>query len=180
MMPKLPDDQSPVAPTGDAANKTQPNPSPQIRHRVRHTAAPPATGERKPDPSRDYAVGYCRPPKHTRFKPGQSGNPKGRPKGARSLSTIVRELMSERVAVRTPSGEKKIHRIDALMRKLFELAAKGNGRALAQLLSLYAAAVPESVVADGPASTAGDELTATDLQLLEELKASWREEESAK
>ena len=37
--------------------------------------------------SDDGQVGYRKPPVHTRFKPGQSGNPKGRPKGPRNLAT---------------------------------------------------------------------------------------------
>jgi uncharacterized protein DUF5681 len=44
-------------------------------------------------------VGYGRPPLMTRFRPGQSGNPRGRPKGARNLSTVVAAALSERVAV---------------------------------------------------------------------------------
>jgi hypothetical protein len=39
-------------------------------------------------------VGYGRPPAATRFKPGQSGNPKGRPRG-RSLTTILRQSLDK-------------------------------------------------------------------------------------
>ena len=39
-----------------------------------------------------YQVGYCRPPLHSRFKPGQSGNPKGRPKQSRNMRTIVKQV----------------------------------------------------------------------------------------
>jgi hypothetical protein len=38
----------------------------------------------------DPRVGYGRPPLATRFRPGQSGNPRGRPKGARNLSSQSR------------------------------------------------------------------------------------------
>jgi Family of unknown function (DUF5681) len=47
----------------------------------------------------DEPVGYRRPPIGTRFRPGQSGNPRGRPKGARNLSTVVAAALGERVAV---------------------------------------------------------------------------------
>jgi hypothetical protein len=41
-----------------------------------------------------YSVGYGRPPKHTRFKPGRSGNPKGRPRGSRNLSTEMQKVLT--------------------------------------------------------------------------------------
>jgi hypothetical protein len=122
----------------------------------------------------DYEVGYRRPPAHTRFKPGRSGNPKGRPKDARGLNTLARELLTARVPVRTGSGEKRMHRIEAVLHKTFELALKGNPRALSQVLSLYASAVSETAVADLPLPA--EELTMTDLAILEEFKASLLQE----
>ena len=38
-----------------------------------------------------YEVGYGKPPVHTQFKPGQSGNPKGRPKGAKNKRPKLNE-----------------------------------------------------------------------------------------
>ena len=37
-----------------------------------------------PDDERDYEVGYAKPPEHTRFVKGQSGNPRGRAPGAKN------------------------------------------------------------------------------------------------
>ena len=147
--------------------------SPPVRHRVRATPAQSAA-EESPKQASDYEVGYRRPPAHSRFKPGRSGNPKGRPKGARGLNTLARELLTARVPVRTGSGEKRMHRIEAVLHKTFELALKGNPRALSQVLSLYASAVPETAVADSPLPA--EELTMTDLAILEEFKASLLEE----
>jgi Family of unknown function (DUF5681) len=52
-----------------------------------------------PDNEADYEVGYGKPPRHTRFKKGQSGNPRGRPNGSKNLSTLLSETLSEPVIV---------------------------------------------------------------------------------
>ena len=48
----------------------------------------------------DYEVGYRKPPKHTRFKPGQSGNLRGRPKGTKNLKTDLMEELGEKILIR--------------------------------------------------------------------------------
>jgi len=53
-------------------------------------------------------------------------------------------MMNEKVPVRTAAGTTKMRRIEALLHKVFELALKGNPRAQAQLLNLYAESVPEA------------------------------------
>lgn len=164
----VPSNPTAASPEGDAP-ATEARPLPPVRHRVRPAAArPPAVEEPQRQPS-DYEVGYGRPPEHTRFKPGRSGNPKGRPKGARGLNTLARELLTARVPVRTATGEKRMHRIEAVLHKAFELALKGNSRALSQILSLYASAVPEPALAE--AVSPAEELTATDIAILDEFKS---------
>lgn len=122
-----------------------------------------------------YDVGYRKPPQHSRFRPGQSGNPRGRPRAAKGLKTIVRETMTAKVPVRTAAGEKKMSRMEAVLHKTVELGMKGNPRALAQLIALYATAVPEAA-GSLAAAVPVEELTATDIAILEELKASWAAE----
>jgi len=54
-------------------------------------------------------------------------------------------MMTEKMPVRTAAGvTKKMPRVEVLLRKVFELALKGDPRAQSQLLTLYAAAVPEA------------------------------------
>ena len=56
----------------------------------------------------DDKTGYGNPPKHTQFKPGQSGNPAGRPKGAKNLKTDLEEEMRELIVVREGGNTKTV------------------------------------------------------------------------
>ena len=84
-------------------------------------------------------VGYCQPPVWTRFRPGQSGNPRGRPKGARNLTTIVAAALSERVAVNENGRRRRISKLDAAVKQLVNRAASGEMRATQLLLALVQA-----------------------------------------
>lgn len=92
-------------------------------------------------PSRDYEVGYGKPPKHTRFRKGQpSPNPRGRgakkTKEAEDLRKIFERIMGEPVTVR--SGEKVMTMTawEGIMRKLRNKAFEGDYRASYELRRL--------------------------------------------
>jgi hypothetical protein len=85
----------------------------------------------------DYAVGYGRPPMHSRFQPGQSGNPKGRPKGTKNLKTDLMEELSERISVSEGGKPKKLSKQRALLKSLVAKAiTKCDTRAANILLNL--------------------------------------------
>ena len=74
----------------------------------------------------DYSVGYGKPPKHTQFQPGQSGNPKGRPPDSRNLKRVLREIATETTEV-IVNGERVTMSVqEALMRGLVMKALKGD------------------------------------------------------
>ena len=52
------------------------------------------------DGTNGYEVGYGKPPKHSQFRPGQSGNPAGRRKGVRNLKTDVKRTLATPVKVK--------------------------------------------------------------------------------
>lgn len=99
----------------------------------------------------DGGVGYCKPPKHSRFKKGQSGNPKGRPKGRRVADPgqFIAKLLEEPMQVTDASGrQRSIPRIEAVLRAQFGSAINGDGAAQRALMKLWLALTPESKLAD--------------------------------
>lgn len=86
--------------------------------------------------SKDYEVGYCKPPKHTQFPPNQSGNPKGRPMGSKNFKTDVKNTLKEPVALTKDGKRKKVSTQQAALMRLREKALGGDARALDKLLDL--------------------------------------------
>lgn len=91
----------------------------------------------------EYKVGPGKPPRQHQFKAGQSGNPRGRPKGARGFNALVRHILSEKISVNTKRGSRRMAAIELLLRRSLEIALKGDLRAVALVLSHYRAAAPE-------------------------------------
>jgi hypothetical protein len=88
------------------------------------------------DQKGDYEVGYRKPPRHTRFNKGQSGNPKGRPGGAKNLSTLLSEALNEPVIVAENGGRRTISKRQAIIKQLVNQSAKGDWRATKLLLDI--------------------------------------------
>ena len=84
----------------------------------------------------DYAVGYKHPPLHTRFKPGVSGNPSGRPKDSRNLKTLLQAILNEQISLQEGTQSRKISKAEAIMRRLIIGALKGDARDLHALFRL--------------------------------------------
>ena len=83
-----------------------------------------------------YEVGKCRPPLASRWKPGQCGNPKGRPKKANGAATTARDALERQLPV-IVSGRKTQMTVRAIAyRKLGDKAAAGDQKALGFLLDL--------------------------------------------
>jgi hypothetical protein len=83
-----------------------------------------------------YEVGYRRPPQHTQFQPGQSGNPTGRRKGVHNLRTDVRHMLRIPIQVKEGGRSRKISTQEAVLMVVREKALKGGARALEHLLEL--------------------------------------------
>lgn len=81
-------------------------------------------------------VGYGRPPKRHQFPKGRSGNPKGRPKGARGLKTDLKAELASLVAITENGKTKKITKQQVVLKSLVAKAAKGDTKAASQVLTM--------------------------------------------
>src|SRR5262249_6325242 len=91
------------------------------------------------DMDRDYEVGRGKPPRHTRFKKGQSGNPKGRPRGSENRNAILTKLLNERVVVTVNGRRKTITKKRAFLTQAVNRAMAGEFRYTQLVLELCAA-----------------------------------------
>ena len=88
--------------------------------------------------SPDYEVGYGRPPRANQFKSGQSGNPKGRPRGSKNLQTYLDEELNRRIPV-TQNGETRMMpKVQVAVVQQVDKAVKGDTKAFAMLAKLSA------------------------------------------
>src|ERR1700737_5026380 len=100
---------------------------------------PPPGGRGPPMPSdgdRFWEVGYGKPPRHTRFGLGRSGNPRGRPGGSKNLSTLLSEALKEPVIVVENGRRRKIAKRQAIITQLVNRSAKADLKAIQILLTM--------------------------------------------
>jgi hypothetical protein len=100
----------------------------------RRNASVPRRRLPRPGSVATYSVGYGKPPREHQFQPGQSGNRKGRPKGAKNTATIVSEVLNRKVKVRTGDTVRKITVHEAMITGFADHGLKGDVKAAAFLL----------------------------------------------
>jgi Family of unknown function (DUF5681) len=113
---------------------------------------------------RDYKVGPGRPPKHTRFKPGQSGNPKGRPKGRVSMQTAAERELMKLVDVPENGKTRRLTKQAMVVRTLVHQSIKGDHKATDMLIRNFAQ------TKEGEPTAAAD-LPIPDDEMLKRIKA---------
>ena len=113
------------------------------------------------DDTDGYDVGYGKPPKRSQFKPGQSGNPKGRPKKCRNFKTDLLDELNALVTVTEGGQSRTISRQQAMIKRTVEKALKGELRATHMLAQWIGVHLP-----DDPTLLASEPLDREDLALL--------------
>jgi Family of unknown function (DUF5681) len=122
-------------------------------------------------------VGYGSPPKVTRFRPGQSGNPKGRPKGSLGMATVLERALREKVIINENGRRKIISKLQAAVTQLTNKAASGDLKAL-QLLTALVRTAEERATQGGFSNSITDESDEkVVLRILNRIEASNKEEE---
>jgi hypothetical protein len=101
-------------------------------------------------PATDNPIGYGRPPKATQFAPGQSGNPKGRPKGSRSVGAVLSDILNQKIAVTENGRTRRLTMQEVMLRRLVGDAVRSDPRAIKLLIPL--------MERYGPASETGPQL----------------------
>ena len=85
---------------------------------------------------KEYEVGYGKPPKPTQFKQGQSGNPRGRPKGSLNIATTLERELNQRVVIKENGHARTITKFEAVLKQLVNKAASGDAKAIQFLVSI--------------------------------------------
>ena len=93
-------------------------------------------------------VGPGKPPRHTRFKPGQSGNPTGRPKDSKNFATILQQQLRKKVTITIDGKPKRVTVQEVIARRLANDSMKGATKAMELLIRLTSTKSDDSVGKD--------------------------------
>jgi hypothetical protein len=115
----------------------------------------------------DYEVGYGKPPRQTRFAKGQSGNPRGRPRGAKNFTTLFEEALNEPVTVTENGGRRKVSKRQAIVTQLVNRSATADFRAIKLLLDI----VRENERHTEPASPETAEFSEAEEKVLQQIRS---------
>ena len=90
-----------------------------------------------------YDFGYRKPPMHSRFKPGQSGNPKGRPKGRKNIRTALHDVLDQTVTINENGRLRRVKFAEAFVLKLAAKALTGTTRDQLAIFKMIHGFAPE-------------------------------------
>ena len=124
----------------------------------------------KHDHGRAYSVGYAKPPSASRFKPGVSGNAKGRPKGRKNLKTLIKQAMTAMITIQEGTSGRLVTKLEGVVLRQLQNALKGNDRSAMAVIKMANEMGLLDDAADASSGTESD-LTPSDERILKELLA---------
>jgi hypothetical protein len=125
----------------------------------------------KTEKPKTTGLGYGNPPGHTRFKRGQSGNPKGRPKGTLNIATVLERTLREKIVINENGRKKTITKLEAAITQLTNKAASGELKALQILTAMVRSAEERGIKAALPSSSLDEVDEKVVLGILKRLEA---------
>jgi hypothetical protein len=81
----------------------------------------------------DYEIGWGKPPRANRYKPGESGNKNGRPPSSKTVAKVMEKELKKRIRIRENGKSKTITKLEAILLQVINKAASGD-RAMVQLI----------------------------------------------
>ena len=120
----------------------------------------------------NYEVGYGKPPRHTRFQKGRSGNPAGRPRGKKNLTTLLSDALDHKIIVVENGRRKRISKREAIVTQLVNKSASADLKATQILLAMLRDV--ETRADSGCADI--ESLTEADRQIIQRIQARIRRE----
>lgn len=117
--------------------------------------------------TRHYAVGYAKPPTASRFKPGQSGNAKGRPKGRKNFKTLIRNAMTAKISIQEGGRNRQVSKLEGVVLRQIQNALQGDDRSAMAVMKIASQLNLLDDVADN--GSIEEALSASDERILQEL-----------
>ena len=124
-----------------------------------------------PETPPDYVVGYGKPPLHTRFQKGRSGNPKGRPRGKKNMSTLLSTALDASIIVVENGRRKKITKREAIVTQLVNKSASADLKATQIVLAMLRDIESQADGSAGPSA-----FTEADQEIIQRIQARLRNE----
>jgi hypothetical protein len=118
-------------------------------------------------------VGYGQPPLASRFKPGTSGNTKGRPKGSKNLKTLIREAMTASISIQEGEKNRRVTKLEGVVLRQLQSALKGSDRAALAVIKM---AHQLRFLEDSESAIAETALSPEEERILNELLARTRKD----